>query len=187
MGVTLIGTKFKSILKNGSVCDANQVAINGTNLETYLNNMSPMCEFDISNEELYSGSVYNSDSAYKWVVVESEVIGYKETGHVNPSVEFNPPEVAGNGWDRTTPCSEISITSSGHDKSVVCAKKGSTYVIWSVDPLSSAERELIFKSAAVGIKGFGSGNINNCTFISGFGSSSEFGMTITENSIQFNE
>ena len=145
------------------------------------------CEFDISNEELYSGSVYNSDTAYKWAVVESEVIGYKETGHVNPSVEFNPPEVAGGGWDRTTPCSEISITSSGHDKSVVCAKKGSTYVIWSVDPLSSAERELIFKSAAAGIKGFGSGNINNCTFISGFGSSSEFGMTVTENSIQFND
>ena len=169
----------------GASFDATTATLVDTKLVTAAEGWA--CEFDISNEELYSGSVYNSDSAYKWVVVESEVIGYKETGHVNPSVEFNPPEVAGNGWDRTTPCSEISITSSGHDKSVVCAKKGSTYVIWSVDPLSSAERELIFKSAAVGIKGFGSGNINNCTFISGFGSSSEFGMTITENSIQFND
>ena len=169
----------------GASFDATTATLVDTKLVTAAEGWA--CEFDISNEELYSGSVYNSDSAYKWAVVESEVIGYKETGHVNPSVEFNPPEVAGNGWDRTTPCSEISITSSGHDKSVVCAKKGSTYVIWSVDPLSSAERELIFKSAAVGIKGFGSGNINNCTFISGFGSSSEFGMTITENSIQFND
>ena len=169
----------------GASFDATTATLVDTKLVTAAEGWA--CEFDISKEELYSGSVYNSDSAYKWAVVESEVIGYKETGHVNPSVEFNPPEVAGGGWDRTTPCSEISITSSGHDKSVVCAKKGSTYVIWSVDPLSSAERELIFKSAAAGIKGFGSGNINNCTFISGFGSSSEFGMTITENSIQFND
>ena len=169
----------------GASFDATTATLVDTKLITAADGWA--CEFDISNEELYSGSVYNSDSAYKWAVVESEVIGYKETGHVNPSVEFNPPEVAGGGWDRTTPCSEISITSSGHDKSVVCAKKGSTYVIWSVDPLSSAERELIFKSAAAGIKGFGSGNINNCTFISGFGSSSEFGMTVTENSIQFND
>ena len=169
----------------GASFDATTATLVDTKLVTAAEGWA--CEFDISKENLYSGSVYNSDSAYKWAVVESEVIGYKETGHVNPSVEFNPPEVAGNGWDRTTPCSEISITSSGHDKSVVCAKKGSTYVIWSVDPLSSAERELIFKSAAAGIKGFGSGNINNCTFISGFGSSSEFGMTVTENSIQFND
>ena len=169
----------------GASFDATTATLVDTKLITATDGWA--CEFDISNEELYSGSVYSSDTAYKWAVVESEVIGYKETGHVNPSVEFNPPEVAGGGWDRTTPCSEISITSSGHDKSVVCAKKGSTYVIWSVDPLSSAERELIFKSAAGGIKGFGSGNINNCTFISGFGSSSEFGMTITENSIQFND
>lgn len=169
----------------GASFDATTAILVDTKLVTAAEGWA--CEFDISNEELYSGSVYNSDTAYKWEVVESEVIGYKETGHVNPSIEFNPPEVAGNGWDRTTPCSEISITSSGHDKSVVCAKKGSTYIIWSVDPLSSAERELIFKSAAAGIKGFGSGNINNCTFISGFGSSSEFGMTVTENSIQFND
>ena len=169
----------------GASFDATTATLVDTKLVTAAEGWA--CEFDISKENLYSGSVYNSDSAYKWAVVESEVIGYKETGHVNPSVEFNPPEVAGGGWDRTTPCSEISITSSGHDKSVVCAKKGSTYVIWSVDPLSSAERELIFKSAAAGIKGFGSGNINNCTFISGFGSSSEFGMTVTENSIQFND
>ena len=169
----------------GASFDATTATLVDTKLVTAAEGWA--CEFDISKEELYSGSVYNSDSAYKWAVVESEVIGYKETGHVNPSVEFNPPEVAGGGWDRTTPCSEISITSSGHGKSVVCAKKGSTYVIWSVDPLSSAERELIFKSAAAGIQGFGSGKINNCTFISGFGSSSEFGMTITENSIQFND
>ena len=169
----------------GASFDATTATLVDTKLVTAAEGWA--CEFDISKENLYSGSVYNSDSAYKWAVVESEVIGYKETEHVNPSVEFNPPEVAGGGWDRTTPCSEISITSSGHDKSVVCAKKGSTYIIWSVDPLSSAERELIFKSAAAGIKGFGSGNINNCTFISGFGSSSEFGMTVTENSIQFND
>ena len=169
----------------GASFDATTATLVDTKLVTAAEGWA--CEFDISKEELYSGSVYSNDTAYKWVVVESEVIGYKETGHVNPSVEFNPPEVAGGGWDRTTPCSEISITSSGHDKSVVCAKKGSTYIIWSVDPLSSAERELIFKSAAAGINGFGSGKIANCTFISGFGSSSEFGMTITENSIQFND
>ena len=150
----------------GASFDATTATLVDTKLVTAAEGWA--CEFDISKEELYSGSVYNSDSAYKWAVVESEVIGYKETGHVNPSVEFNPPEVAGGGWDRTTPCSEISITSSGHDKSVVCAKKGSTYIIWSVDPLSSAERELIFKSAAAGINGFGSGKIANCTFISGF-------------------
>lgn len=139
------------------------------------------CEFDISNEPLYSGT-----AAYKWAVAEDAVAGYTETAHTDPAVVFNPPEVAGEGWNRITPCSEINITTSGNEKSIVCAKKGNTYIIWSVDPLSAAERQLVFQSAAAGIQGIGNPQYGAFTFISGFGTSSEFGLTVTESQVQFN-
>lgn len=141
--------------------------------------------FDISNEALYSGTSYSSSTAYKWAVVEDDVAGYTEAAHTDPSVVFNPPEVAGSGWNRITPCSEINITTSGNDKSIVCAKKGNSAIVWSVDPLSQAERTMIQNSARSGISG--AGGIQSFSFISGFGTSSAFGLTVTETQIQFSD
>ena len=81
MGVTLIGTKFKSILKNGSVCDANQVAINGTNLETYLNSMSPICEFDISNISNNTSNFYSKTIIY-FIISLPPIYGLNTSGTV---------------------------------------------------------------------------------------------------------
>ena len=141
--------------------------------------------FDISGEALYSGTRYSSNTAYKWAVVEDDVAGYTEAAQTDPSVVFNPPEVAGSGWNRITPCSEINITTSGNDKSIVCAKKGNSAIVWSVDPLSQAERTMIQNSAQSGISG--AGGIQSFSFISGFGTSSAFGLTVTETQIQFSD
>ena len=141
--------------------------------------------FDISGEALYSGTSYSSSTAYKWAVVEDDVAGYTEAAHTDPSVVFNPPEVAGSGWNRITPCSEINITTSGNDKSIVCAKKGNEAIVWTVNPLSQAEREMIQNSALSGISG--AGGIHSFSFISGFGTSSEFGLKVTKTQIQFSD
>lgn len=87
MGVTLIGTKFKSILKNGAVCDANQVAINNTNLEAYLKNLSPICELDISD-------ITNNTSNFY-----SKTIGNSKNGC--PCALYNGQNIIGIGFAKT--------------------------------------------------------------------------------------
>ena len=137
------------------------------------------CTFDVSDEPILDGS----GNTFKWKVLESNVDKYTESVHFDPSVVFTPPS-AEDGWQRITPCSELQITSSGTFKSVVVAKKGADYIIWTVDALSDAERKAIFESAAENIKGFGQGNYENATFISGVGGSFN-GMTVTLDKITF--
>ena len=101
MGVTLIGTKFKSILKNGSVCDANQVAINGTNLETYLNSMSPICEFNISNISNNTSNFYN------------KTIGKSKNGC--PCVLYNGQNIIATGFAQAATEYVADIVITGED------------------------------------------------------------------------
>ena len=137
------------------------------------------CEFDISSQSLSDGT-----NTYKWAVVESKVPGYQETAHTDPNVIFNPPEVAGGGWGKITPCNEVDITTSGNAKSIVCAKKGNRAIVWSVDPLSEAERQMIMASAKAGIDGLGNPSFS---FYSGYGSLPELNMTVTPEQIQFSK
>ena len=111
------------------------------------------CTFDISAQQI----VDEDGETYKFNVVESPVAGYNETAHTDPEVLFTPPS-AEDGWNRITPCAELQIATSGTYKSVVVAKKGNDYVIWTVDALSQTEREIIFESAKTNISGFGQGN-----------------------------
>ncbi len=83
-------------------------------------------------------------------MVESNVNGYTETAHTDPNVVFNPPEITG-GWEKITPCNELDINTTGYNKDVVLVKKGNHCVVWSPDPLSVEEREIIKKSALKGV------------------------------------
>ncbi len=141
--------------------------------------------FDISNEPLYYGTTYSEDTIYKFKIVEGPVAGYAETVHIDPNVVFTPPALLG-GWDRVTPCSVLNITTGGNYKSIVVAKKGHDYVVWSVDPLSEAERLLIYNSA-LSIPGMGNPSYSQFTFLSGYGVCGTFGMTITETQIIFDD
>ena len=135
--------------------------------------------FDISAQQLLD----DSGKPYRFKVVESPVAGYNESAHTDPEVVFTPPS-AEDGWHKITPCSELQFTSNGTAKTVVLAKKGNDYVVWTLDALTQVERQLIFESAKANIEGFGQGDFNKAVFISGVGGSSN-GMTITENTITF--
>ena len=137
------------------------------------------CTFDISGQQIVDESGEN----YRFKVVESAAAGYKESAHTDPEVLFTPPS-AEDGWNRITPCAELQIATSGTYKSVVVAKKGNDYVIWTVDALTQTEREIIFESAKTNITGFGQGNFENAVFISGVGGSSH-SMTVTMDQITF--
>jgi hypothetical protein len=143
------------------------------------------CDFNITNEALYQGTTYSPATAYKFKVVQSYDVssGYTETQHTDPSVIFNPPDVAGD-WVRTTPCSELSITTTGVDKSIVVMKKGNSCTVWSVDMLSETEKQIIISSALAGIDGIGNPTFNFCF---GLGSFLPCGMTVTENLIHFED
>lgn len=135
--------------------------------------------FNISDQQLLD----DSGKPYRFKVVESPVAGYNESAHTDPEVVFTPPS-AEDGWNKITPCSELQFTSNGTAKTVVLAKKGNDYVVWTLDALTQVERQLIFESAKANIEGFGQGDFDNAVFISGVGGSSN-GMTITEDTITF--
>lgn len=135
--------------------------------------------FDISDQQLLD----DSGKPYRFKVVESPVAGYNESAHADPEVVFTPPS-AEDGWNKIPPCSELQFTSNGTEKTVVLAKKGNDYVVWTLDALTPVERQLIFESAKANIEGFGQGDFDNAVFISGVGGSSN-GMTITEDTITF--
>ena len=101
---------------------------------------------------------------------------------VNPSVEFNYPG-ADSDWTTIRPCSSLEITSTQDAKSIVVAKKGNKYVVWTVDPLAPFERDLIVASYAAATSS--STDISHYSFINGMGASSEFGMTVTETEVLF--
>ncbi len=145
----------------------------GTKTVTADNNWA--CTFDISNEPLYEGTTYSPDKAYKFKVVEDNVSGYTETAHTDPNVVFNPPEITG-GWEKIEPCNELNIDISEYNKDIVLAKKGHDCVVWSPDPLSAEEREVIKNSAS---KINGIGNPKTYVFFSGFGKIPGWNMEVT--------
>lgn len=134
--------------------------------------------FDISDVSL----VDSNFNFYKFSVVETPINGFEEKSHNDPNVIFTPPSV-GEGWDKIEPCNNLNITVTGEYKSIIFMKKGSKIVVWSVEPLSDSERELVFSSAK-NIPGMGNPSFNNATFISGINGSYS-GMTVLENHVNF--
>ena len=161
----------------GSAFDAASAALVETKTVTAADGWS--CTFDVTAQPLFD----DNGNASKYQIVEGAVTQYEESGHTDPSVTFIKPS-AGAGWNRITPCSELQITSSGTYKSVVVAKKGNVYVIWTADALTENERQVIFQSAKENITGFGQGNYENAVFFSGINGTAR-GMTVTADTIKF--
>lgn len=142
-------------------------------------------DFDISNEPLYEGTEYSEDTAYKFKIVEDPIEGFVETAHTDPQVIFTPPTVDGD-WTRHEPCNELEIDTSVDAKSIIVGKKGNRYVVWSAEPLSLSERKIVYQSA-LSINGMSGAKFENFTFFSGWGSSSQFGMTVSDGLVSFNK
>lgn len=141
------------------------------------------CSFDISEEALFD----EDGEPYQFAVVEAPIAGYKEdpAQHVDPEVSFTPPTDP-DGWEKISPCDQLNITTTGTNKSVVIAKKGNAYIVWTVDALSPTERKIICSSASAEVNGMGNLQLSNCTFISGI-DNSYAGMTVTSSSITFDK
>ena len=136
------------------------------------------CSFDISGTALQDENGNNYQFAIEEVLPEN----YTESVHTDPEVIFNP--AVNGGWQRITPCSELSITTSGDYKSIVITKKGNQYIVWTVEALTQSERQMLFESAVKSISGMGGAQFANATFISGV-NGYYGGMTVTPGSVQF--
>ena len=93
--------------------------------------------FDISN------GFPNSDLNPAEVTItisEDDVENYKQAAVVQPVVEFKYPSVGQDAWDSIKPCSQLVVQSAQNAKSIVIAKKGNSFICWSVDPLAAFER-----------------------------------------------
>ncbi|MBQ6570586.1 MAG: Cna B-type domain-containing protein [Clostridia bacterium] len=128
------------------------------------------CEFDISEEPLY-----NSSGSFKFKVVENEVADYEESAHKDPDVTFELFQGGGN-WQTITPCSELNITRSGAGKSVIVVKKGNSYTVWTPDPLTPAERQVVANSAGISA---------SSNFISGEGTDGKMTVDYETDTISF--
>ena len=132
-------------------------------------------DFDISSQSLFD----EDGEAYKFKVVESSVSLYNETAHVDPTVEFIPPEGSDN-WVKHAPCNELEITNTTADKHpIVASEKGHTMVVWSPTPLTPVEREAIHDSL---VHQHGVGN-PTYLYISGEGEFTEYGITVTSEKV----
>lgn len=123
-------------------------------------------DFDISEVELF-----DNNNAFKFKIVEEVPVGFEEVTelHEDPNVIFTPPQIA-DGWDRVEPCSQIDITTNGNFKTIVVAKmtgnQGNKYIVWTIEPLSETEREMVFEGAST-VNGFGNAKYENFVYISG--------------------
>jgi len=138
------------------------------------------CTFDISGEALTD----EDGNFYQFTVEEVVPEHYTENkeAHRDPDVIFNP--AVNGGWERITPCSELDITTSGDYKSVVIVKKGNLYIVWTVEALTVAEREILFESVLLNINGMSGAKLENTVFISGT-EGHYSGITVTPEKILF--
>lgn len=105
---------------------------------------------------------------------------YKVT-YEDPQVKFTYP--AAGGWGNpVTECSTIRFDTNTSKTTIIVAKKGGSYVVWTYYPLTPGEQSLILES----LEGLQGENVrdSNCTFFYGIGAHSN-GMTITESEITF--
>lgn len=124
-------------------------------------------------------SVDVSSYAYLEYRFEETVPEYYEVIYQQPTYEFEYP--AAGEWKNETSCSELNISSSIDAKTIVVSKKGSDFVIWSYDALTSGEQQLIIDSFSQVDKSF---KPENTTFFYGVGSS-VLGMTVTADKITY--
>ena len=136
--------------------------------------------FDIQN----AGITDANGNPRQFAVVADAVDKYTVTSQVDPVVTVTPMSFS--TWNRITPCSLLVRQAPDGFEECVVMKKGNDYVIWTAAPLTATEQTALFNSAAVGINGFGQGDIANATFISGEGAFAA-GMTVESGFISFDD
>lgn len=124
--------------------------------------------------------VDTNGNPFKLKVDEGSVAGYKETAHTDPVVTYSSFLV--NKLNKITPCSELVIKQpTGETIKIVIAKKGNGLTIWTIDELSSDEKNII-KGYANKLEGIG----NPKTYEFFFGLNNEKnGMKVTDTTINF--
>lgn len=94
-------------------------------------------EFDISDQPISNSITYR--------VEEVAVPDYTEdvSKHKDPEVTFTPPSAG--TWTVVSSCDDlvIPITDTPTDKTIVIVKSGNRNIVWTVDPLSEGERDVI--------------------------------------------
>ena len=123
-------------------------------------------------------------SAYEYTqfrVREIDVPDKYKVTYTDPQVKFTYP-AAGEWGNRVTECSTISFGADTSKTTIIVAKKGGSYVVWTYYPLTPGEQSLILSS----LKGLNGESVkdSNCTFFYGIGAHSN-GMTVTESEITF--
>jgi hypothetical protein len=91
-------------------------------------------------------AIYHDETGYhtyKFAIEEVPVAGYTETSHTDPSVNMSVTE---GEWDRHTPNNdlEMDITTDVYPKAYIAIKgTGNKYYIWTPEPLSLLEQEVL--------------------------------------------
>lgn len=98
--------------------------------------------------------------------------------------DFATPTDNNGGWKRITPCNKLTWVNEGTQRSVVVAKKGHDYIVWTLDALTATEKEAIYKSFKANVKGMNGAYFCNVKFISGNGASYG-GVTVCQDMIKF--
>ncbi len=139
-------------------------------------------EFDVTDKAFYKEN--GQWHSYLFEVTEYAVPNYTETDHKDPEVFLTISENI--DWERTEPNNQLTheIVTSGSEVSFVVAKKGNKSFIWTVHKLTELEQEIIFDEIT-SHQGFQGLNIDGAVFLSGIGAGSEYGITVTENQIEF--
>jgi len=140
--------------------------------------------FDIS-AGIEVGGVKLDPNDVTFTIDEVPVTGYTKSTVVNPEVTFSLPGTEGD-WYKQSPCSNLDWVNSATGKTILVAKmKGNNPVlVWTPDPLSPFERDLVEASVRT-INEVSSGSLT-IEYLSGQGASS-YGLTVDSDSINFSK
>lgn len=120
---------------------------------------------------------------YTLVGADTQELTIKQSKTVQKT-DFATPTDGNGGWKRITPCSKLTWVNEGTQRSVMVAKKGYNYVVWTLDPLSSEEKQAIYKSFKENVNGMNGASYSYVRFISGNGASYG-GVTVKGDTINF--
>lgn len=94
--------------------------------------------------------------------------------------------VVADDWDRITPCYKLDWVVDGLQQHCVVAKKGSDYVIWTRDELTSEQKYAIYESFSANVEGMSGAKYEKCMFMYADGSTFK-GVTINNEYISFDK
>lgn len=131
----------------------------------------------VINEAALNIDGYNVSGA------DSQELTVMQSKQINKT-DFATPTDNNGGWKRITPCDRLNWVNEGTQRSVVVAKKGYYYVVWTLDPLTASEKEAIYRSFKANVNGMNGASYPYVKYISGNGASYG-GVTVKGDAITF--